>query len=300
MSRIHAALKKAEQERAATLSSGADGAVPASAGEPGAFVASSVLSGRGDVLSLATLRERLSRTAWNFDSRSMIFSGVRSNEQSSKMGSEEFRTLRSRLYQIRERQPLRTVLITSALPSEGKTFVAANLAHVIVKQHDRSVLLIDGDLRWSRLHQALGAPSKPGLTDYLLGEVDEWHCMQRGPYENFYLVPGGKPVQNPAELLSSDRFREFLRRMAPVFDWVIIDSPPAVPVADASMIADLCDGVLLVVRAAQTPYDMAQKATHEFREKHLVGVVLNDVEPGQGYSSYYYEYYGEHKKAAKA
>lgn len=245
----------------------------------------------GDALTLAGLRERLPRSAWSLNPATMIFASPRGENQKSRMGSEEFRTLRSRLYQIRERQPLKTLLISSALPAEGKTFVASNLAHAFVNQHERSVLLIDADLRLSRAHLMLGAPARPGLTEYLLGEVDEWGAIQRGPYDNFFFLPGGKQVGNPAELLSSNRFRDFLARVAGIFDWVILDSPPAVPVADASLVADLCDGVLLVVRSANTPYDMAQRATQEFREKHLVGVVLNDVEPGQGYSSYYYEYY---------
>lgn len=294
MSRIHEALKKAEQDRQG---------VPGAAAEVTETLVSSsgaALGARPEMVTAQLIRERATRTAWAFDPRTMIFSNSQHGEQSHQPGSEEFRTLRSRLYQIRERQPLHSLLITSALPAEGKTFVAANLAHAITRQHERSVLLIDADLRLSRLHQSLGAPSRPGLTEVLTGEADLLDVIQRGPVDNFFFLPGGKPASNPAELLASERMKDLLKRVRPGFDWVILDSPPAVPVADASLLADLCDGVLIVVRSAVTPYDMAQRAVQEFKEKHLVGVVLNDVEPGKGYSSYYYHYYyGEARNGSR-
>jgi capsular exopolysaccharide synthesis family protein len=185
------------------------------------------------------------------------------------------------------------VLITSSLPAEGKTFLTANLAHIIVRQHERKVLIIDADLRRSQLHSFLGAPSAPGLTDYLSGQTDELSIIQRGPHDRLFLIPGGTSVKNPAELLANGRLPKLLSRLAPLFDWVLVDSPPAIPVADASLLAQMCDGVLLVVRATATPFDLAQKARDEFAAKGLVGVVLNRVEPRDSYTSYYYHgYYG--------
>ncbi|MBI1749155.1 MAG: CpsD/CapB family tyrosine-protein kinase [Acidobacteria bacterium] len=278
MSRIHEALKKAEQERSGIARPVETSAVVATAEGPGG-------------MSFDLVRDRCRSTSWNFDPRTVLFGTPRPGDQKARPGTEEFRTLRSRLYQIREKQPLRTLLVTSALPAEGKTFVAANLAQVIVRQHERRALLIDADLRWSRLHLSFGTSLKPGLSDYLAGDADEFSIIQRGAYENLFFIPGGTPCSNPAELIASGKLEALLRRVAPLFDWVILDSPPAVPVSDASLLADMCDGVLMVVRSAVTPYDMAQRAVQEFREKHLVGVVLNDVEPGSGYSSYYYHYY---------
>jgi capsular exopolysaccharide synthesis family protein len=296
MSRIHEALKKAEQERAGNPRAAEDAAEPG-LGEALAPLPSLVEVGPQRTpealpgeLAFEELRERCRRVTWSLDPRTVLFEGKPQDVQ-HRPGTEEFRTLRSRLYQMRERTPLRTLLVSSALPAEGKTFVATNLAKAIVKQHERRALLVDADLRWSRLHLTMGAPQTPGLTDYLLGEADEFAIVQRAQYSNLFFVPGGKAVSNPAELIASGRMKGFLEKMAPMFDWVILDSPPAVPVADASVLADLCDGVLLVVRSAATPFDMAQKAVQEFREKHLIGVVLNDVEPKEGYSSYYYQYY---------
>ncbi len=297
MSRIHEALKKAEQERAVVLNSATDAAPPVQhaptmvpqSPAPAHFL-------RSSDLSYDLIQQGARRVAWNLDLQKLIFATSRS-DRGAAPGSEEFRTLRSRLYQIRDRQPLQSIVVTSALPAEGKTFVSANLANVIIRQHERRAILVDGDLRWSRLHLTLGAPVKPGLTDYLLGEADLLEVIQRGPFDNLYFIPGGRPVSNPAELIAGERMRELMKVLPPLFDWVILDSPPAVPVADASLLADLCDGVLMVVRSAVTPFDMAQRAVSEFREKHLIGVVLNDVESREGYSSYYYNYY--HGKDSK-
>jgi protein-tyrosine kinase len=298
MSRIHEALKKAEQERSGSARPPEEILAPVDFPEVGALhrpaetraIVSAAVE-TSDGISFDMIRERCHATSWNFDPRTILFGTPRPGENKTRLGTEEFRTLRSRLYQIRERQPLKTVLVTSALPAEGKTFVAANLAQVIVRQHERRALLIDADLRWSRMHLSFGTNLKPGLTDYLMGNVDELSIIQRGAYDNLFMIPGGSPCSNPAELIASGRLDAMLRRLAPLFDWVIIDSPPAVPVSDSSLLADMCDGVLMVVRSAITPYDMAQRAVQEFREKHLVGVVLNDVEPGTGYNSYYYHYY---------
>jgi capsular exopolysaccharide synthesis family protein len=221
------------------------------------------------------------------------------NSHNHIQGTEEFRTLRSRLYQIRDRQPLRTLLIASVLPGEGKTFTTANLSQAIVRQHERRALVIDADLRRSQLHVYFGAPGTPGLTDYLSGEADEFSIIQRGPTDNLFFIPGGKLISNPAELLANGRMKILLDRLAPVFDWILVDSPPAVAVSDASLLADLCDGVLLVIQAAKTPFDAAQKAREEFRNKRLLGVVLNRVEPGEGYQACYYSYYKSHPDSTK-
>src|SRR5262249_10886012 len=149
---------------------------------------------------------------------------------------------------------------TSSLPKEGKSFVASNLAQVIARQQGRKVLLIDADLRAPRLHQLLGTPIGPGLADYLSGQSDEFAVLQRGVMDNLFFIPSGRSVSSPAELVANGRLKSLLTRLEPLFDWIIIDSPPAVPVSDASLMADVCDGVLLVVRSHATAFDQAQKA----------------------------------------
>jgi|SRR5208282_2401614 len=223
---------------------------------------------------------------WDVESRFSVFT----NEAHNRVGAEKFRTLRSRLYQIAAAQPLRRILVTSSVPEEGKTFVAANLAQSIIRQTDRRVLLIDADLRISRLHIALGAANEPGLTEYLRGELEETAVIQVGKERNLCFIPGGGQVSNPSELLHSDRMNTLLHKFSPMFDWIILDSPPAIAVHDASMLADICDGVLFVVRAGTTDFELAQKAAAEFQEKNLLGVVLNRVEKSDTYGDYYYGY----------
>ena len=155
------------------------------------------------------------------------------------------------------------------------------------------MVLLDCDLRRSRLHESFGTPSEPGVSDYLRGEVDEFSILQRGPMENLAFIPGGKPMSNPAELIGNGRLELLLKRLAGAFEWIVIDSPPAVPVSDASLIGRYCDGILLVVMAAKTPYDLAQRARQEFRNMPVLGVVLNRVEAGSTYVSYYYGAYGK-------
>lgn len=301
MSRIHEALKKAEQERA--IAQGITTDVAAMPQEP--VMAEQAWTGRApeaptsavppaaaglpvDFLRFDELRARCAHPTWHLDPNVNVFF----NPNLSVHGAEQFRTLRSRLYQLRANQSLRTLLVTSAIPGEGKTFVTANLAQAIVRQPDRRALIIDADLRCARLHLPLGAPTTPGLTDYLRGEADEMAVIQHGQEGSLCFIAGGSEVTDPSELLSNGRLKKLLDRVTPVFDWVILDSPPCVPVADASILADLCDGVLLVVRAGSTPSVVAERARQELQGKNVVGVVLNAVDEVGMYGSAYYHAYG--------
>jgi protein-tyrosine kinase len=297
MSRIHEALKKAEQEKAAQLpiAERHAAAAPQIAEDPhGPVFTSNRLVAEaarlsqtfegGATLQFEELVKRCTHPEWKADSALRVSLAG----DSGKIVGERFRTLRSRLYQIAGTRTLRRVLITSSLPSEGKTFVATNLVRSIIRQADRRVLLIDADLRAPRLHTALGAPSSPGLSDYLRGEADEYAIVQNSVANNLCFIPCGSKASNPSELLLSDRMKVLLDTVTPAFDWVILDSPPALPVHDASSLADLCDGVLFVVRAGETDHQAAKKASSEFREKNLLGVVLNQVENSEGQGGYYY------------
>src|ERR1700729_2430839 len=299
MSRIHEALKKAEQERAAVQASGAsvltapvipDRLVPAATkperGDERHLATESAITHSAGYLRFDDLRKHCAHPQWHMDPNVNVFI----NPALTAHGSEQFRTLRSRLYQMRSSQTLRTLLVTSSVPAEGKTFVTNNLAQAIVRQPDRRALIIDADLRCSRLHVPLGAPASPGLTEYLKGEVDEMAIIQHGLEGNMCFIPGGNQVANPSELLTNGRLRILLDRVAPVFDWIIMDSAPLLPVADSSFLADLVDGVLLVVRAGQTPAETAQRACQELQGRNVVGGVLNAVGPDQAAGGYYSAY----------
>ena len=289
MSRIHEALKRAEQDRAATqgvhLETAQVSAQPALAGVPSPI---STVASLSNQLTYENLLSRCVPCTWSPDAKTMLFY---SSEQGP--GTEEFRTLRSRLHQMREKQPLKKVLVTSSLPKEGKSFVAANLAQAMVRQHGRRVLLIDGDLRAARLHLALGTALTPGLAEYLLGEADECGIMQRGTMENLFFIPAGRSTSHPAELIANGRLKILLGRVESLFDWIVIDSPPVVPVSDAGLMSNHCDGVLMVVRSTATPSDIARKARAEFDDKLLLGVVLNGTKHD---SAEYRRYYGAYGK----
>ena len=296
MSRIHEALKRAEQEKAAGYSgqkvedpaerttpnpeTRLEPALPKFVPAPGAPAGMETLP---KTLTIEDVRAKCRKPAWKPDPFFLVFC----SSNPSIPGPEQFRTLRSRLYRIRESQPLQIVLISSAAPAEGKTIVATNLAHAMVRQQGCRVLLIDADLRAPRVHSLLGAPSNPGLADYLQGGISEFDIIQRGFEEGFYFIPAGTHVTHPSELISSGRMIEFLERVKPAFDWILIDSSPVLPVADATILGGLSDGVLLVVRANSTPSETCLKAAHEFKDSQILGVVLNSADNNSEYGSYY-------------
>ena len=298
MSRIREALKRAAEERSAQTGGRAEDFVDILEGAP-ASVASPVEVGKFDLQpntefinpDLNSLFAECRKVQWCFEPRFSVFA----DEGNHRAGAEKFRTLRSRLYQISATRPLRRVLLTSSVPQEGKTFVAANLAQSIIRQADRRVLLIDADLRASRLNLTLGTKNEPGLSDYLLGEAAITKVLQVGEERNLCFIPGGKLVSNPSELLHSQKMKSLLERMGQMFDWVIVDSPPAIAVHDASILADMCDGVLFVVRAGATDFEAAQKAAAEFSDSKLLGVILNRVAKRETYG-YYYGYSGDSDK----
>jgi capsular exopolysaccharide synthesis family protein len=304
MSRIHEALKKAEQERAAVQGGEASGYASAVAPEmppamrenseraTAAVAPTPTLSAAGpsfnSAFSFDALLARVPQLDWQPDDKAMLFF----NGNESGRGTEEFRTLRSRLYHLRENMTLKKILVTSALPKEGKSFTSANLAQVLVRQHGRRVLLIDADLRAPRLHLMLGTSAAPGLAEYLQGACDEFSIVQRGPMENLFFIPSGNQISDAAEMVANGKLKILLQRLESLFDWIIVDSPPAVPVSDASVLAKACDGVVMVVRSNATPIDMARRAREEFPDQALVGVVLNGTNSETTpYSRYYYDAY---------
>jgi capsular exopolysaccharide synthesis family protein len=312
MSRIHEALKKAEQERAASQGGPAQPSYPSPVDEPalsamddspvavgplyGGVPLASAMPSFASSFSLDALLARSPQLTWKPEEKTMLFF----NGEDNGRGMEEFRTLRSRLYHTREKMPLKKILVTSALPKEGKSFTSANLAQVLVKQHGRRVLLIDADLRGPRLHLMLGTRSSPGLSDYLKGGSDEFSIMQRGPMENLFFIPSGEQISDPSELVANGRLKVLLQRVEALFDWIIVDSPPAVPVSDAGVLAKACDGVLMVVRSNATPVDMARRARQEFPDQALLGVVLNGTDSESiPYSRYYYEADGKNVTESK-
>lgn len=304
MSRIHEALRRAEEESKRLTSTEATPVresvvertviqeLPPMKLEPvEAFAKSSIELERAVALGTPPDSEQwfadLPRKQWKSDTSKLLFANPNNHYEP---GMEQFRTLRSRLYQLRDKMPLKTILVSSALPGEGKSFIASNLAYAFVRQRGRRVLLIDGDIRKPHMHNFIGTNGTPGLNDYLAGEVDERAIIQRGPVENLFLIPGGKGVSNPAELIASGRLKQLLDKVSPFFNWILLDSPPVVPIADGSMMAKCTDGVLLVVRAESTSPELVQRAKEDLKVAPILGVVLNRAEESKKLSSYYYSY----------
>jgi len=224
---------------------------------------------------------------------------------------EQFRGLRSRMYQARYESPLKTVLISSGVPSEGKSFVAANLAVSLARNGVNNILLIDCDLRRPTLHNLFGAPNTIGLSEYLAGSAAMEEIIQRGSsvrpagigsvinLPNLALITAGKCGDNSSELVANHRMEELIAGISTHFDWILIDSPPVMAVTDAVDIARVADAVLLVLRGGKTSYDVVQRTQSTFSSSRILGFVLNDMKdaPRRGYYSYYY---GEGEEGGEA
>jgi capsular exopolysaccharide synthesis family protein len=212
---------------------------------------------------------------------------------------EQFRSLRSRLEEFRAMNRLQSLLVSSGVPQEGKSFIAANLALSLALHKGSKVLLIDGDMRRSTLQEYFGCEAHPGLSDYLSGKCEMVDAMQRpspasapsrliAPFlNNLVLIPGGSVGDRAADLAGSPRFEELLRKANEHFDWIIVDSSPVIPVSDSVSMGRACDAVLLVARSGVTSYNVAQRAQHELKASNIIGFVLNAVKNPPSPDSYY-------------
>jgi receptor protein-tyrosine kinase len=209
--------------------------------------------------------------------------------QDYEFGAEKFRFLRHRLAQLRQRRPVSKVLVTSSVPKEGKTLVAINLA-VSLARSSRRVALFDADLRHPSAQSALGLPPMVGLAEFLEGRADLESAIRRVEPLGFYYLPAGKASGNPFELLEGSRMRELVSLATTAFEWVVIDSPPLIPFADAHHLAVLADAVLLVARPRITPRDTLRQVLRALDGVQVAGVVLN-ASDDKRQDDYYYHYY---------
>ncbi len=287
MSRVHDSLKRVEQQRSShkgvrgnVLDTGAPSVMGVS--EPIAMPIVDISESQ-DASNADVLLERCPPRAWAPEPKAMLFF----NAKEQAPGTEEFRALRAKLYHLREQISLKKVLVTSSLPREGRSFVAANLAHIMSRQQGCRTLLLDADLRSPSLHSVLGAPATPGLSEYLLGEAGEFEIIQRGLLENLFYVASGRPISGQSEIVSNGRLKLLFDRIGMLFDWIIVDSPATMLVSDSGVIANSCDGVLMVVRSHATAFDVVRKAREKFRPEHVLGVVLNGIPSEPNHESPY-------------
>ncbi len=207
--------------------------------------------------------------------------------------AEAYRSLRTALLLSSARE-LKVIVVTSAVPSEGKTSTAANLA-VVLAQLGKKVLLVDGDLRKPRLHEVFRAANQIGLVSFLTHGAEAEKIIFRCDIDNLFLTPSGPIPPNPSELLSSERMGEFLRFVRARFDMVVIDSAPTLAVTDAILLGSLSDGVVLCLRAGYVQRRDAKSCRDRLLQADvkLLGVVLNRHQGVEGrYRSGYSGSYG--------
>ncbi|MEE2645186.1 MAG: polysaccharide biosynthesis tyrosine autokinase, partial [Myxococcota bacterium] len=215
-------------------------------------------------------------------------------ENPNSIAAEAVRTLRTNLLFMDPNRSLRSLLVTSAEPSEGKTCCCANISVAMAAAGSR-VLVVDSDLRRPRLHKIFGLSNRKGLTNLLLDHsVNHADVVIESEFENLDILCSGPIPPNPVELLQSQSFKDVLARLLEAYDQIIFDSPPVVPVTDAQVLGHQLDGALLVVRVNQTSIDMVGRATRLLRSvnTNLLGAVVNGFKNkrGRGNGYYYYNY----------
>ncbi len=204
--------------------------------------------------------------------------------------AEEFRTLRTRLNHLQTLQPLHTVIVTSASPAEGKTFVAVNLALAQAQLAESAVLLGDFDLRRPVVHNLFQVDRAPGLSDYLSGKCRFSEALRRVEGANLYIMPAGSAVKNPLELLNTRQCRALFEELPRHFNWAVFDTPPLLFSADANLLSTLADGTVLVVKIGSTTFDNVSRAMQSLCENNVLGIVANGARASELYSKYTYYY----------
>lgn len=217
--------------------------------------------------------------------------------------AEAIRAIRTNVLFSSAEEGARTLVITSTGPGEGKTLIAANLA-IGLAQAGQRVLLIDADMRCPRVHDVFSQKQEPGLSNLMVGHAAPSACIRKSSVLGLWLLTSGRVPPNPAELLGSQRFREFIRSLRDHFDSVIIDSPPALAVTDAAVAASVSTGVVFVIGAEMTSRQAAKVALQQLENAHprILGAVLNRVELERNayyYSGYYKREYVQYYQAAR-
>jgi polysaccharide biosynthesis transport protein len=249
------------------------------------------LAGRTATQRFLTLPQKTQRTNGNGSGRELLI-----NSDGPSVQAEAYRHLRTSVLLSTAGRPPRTLLVTSSMPSEGKTTTVVNMATVLA-QTDSQVLVIDADMRRPRLHHVFNMENRAGLSSLLSSEITEDELLSvvnRYKDSNIHLLSSGPIPPNPAELLGSEQMRSLVERASNLFKYVIIDSPPITSFTDGVLISSLVDGVLLVVQGGKTSRQVVKRTRqmlHEIGAK-VIGVVLNKIDLR---SQEYYYYHQDYK-----
>jgi receptor protein-tyrosine kinase len=226
------------------------------------------------------------------ESRVVMHTGPRS------AGADRFRLVQIRLTSIQASRKLKSLLITSPLPEDGKSTVALNLATGFAEEGKRPVLLLEADVHRPSLIHKLGLKAWPGLTECYKRGSDPMLAIRRIDPLGFYLLPAGQPVEDGSSLLQSDFPSQLIKGLSSSsFRWILIDSPPTTPIADILVLRAQADATLLVARAGETPREAIEESTRSLGRDHIIGIILNGVE---GFDRIYSKYYGYGRSEARA
>jgi capsular exopolysaccharide synthesis family protein len=272
MSRVFDALRQSEQERTKHTET-----------QPGgAATPEDVIRGVEDH-SIGTGGMELLRPSPQESARVVSFSPEMS------LAAEKYRMLAIRLKLMKENKPLQALVVTSAVAEDGKSCTAVNLAVTLARATGQKVLLLEGDLRRPVQSRNLGVDEKRGLSEFLTSEEKASDFIYKLDTVPVWLMPAGRCEDNAADLLQGPRAHELMNRLRGWFDWIIIDAPPLLPLADANVWSQMADGILLVVREGRTPKSMLKEGLESLHQPNILGLVLNDSTTSD--APYYYSHY---------
>ena len=218
------------------------------------------------------------------ESRVVVYSSPQS------AGADRFRLARIRLNNLQAARKLKTLLITSPLPEDGKSTVALNLATALSEKGKPPVLLLEADVYRSAIVKKLGLNPWPGLTECFMQGADPMLAIRRIEPLGFYLLPAGQPMEDGSNLLQSSFASQLIKGLASSsFSWILIDSPPTTPIADILALKAQSDATLLVARAGVTPREDIEESIQNLGRDHIIGIILSGVE---GLDRVYSRYYG--------
>jgi capsular exopolysaccharide synthesis family protein len=323
MSRIHEALRRRAEEHAASNASGEETAraeqfdgqdIDPLLSEPYPVEIEGVRRLRkhtaepGASRETSGPREATTSTGESSDRSASLFERIDArlaekvvvDDNMSSVSREQYRKLAAVLHDTQTNNGLQVVMVASAVPGEGKTLTATNVALTLSDSYRRRVLLIDADLRKPALHQVFRVNTTSGLTEGLEAQ-SEVKLVLRQVSANLALLPAGRPTSDPMAGLTSDRMRRLIDEARQTFDWIIIDTPPLMLLPDAHLLSALVDGTVLVVKANSTPHELVRRTADTIGKNRVIGVVLNQAKghPHMGYGGYYYgNYYLDQQKGA--
>jgi capsular exopolysaccharide synthesis family protein len=219
-------------------------------------------------------------------------------EGTDRRSVEEFRRLAATLHHLQQQNGIKSLMVTSSVPREGKSLTSANLALTFSQLYERRVLLIEGDLRRPSLQEIFGIADAEGLGDVLSSVDAPLPLVQVMP--RLTVLPAGRPGSNPTAGLASERMKAVLKEAGETFDWVILDTPPVGVISDANLMAGLVDGVIFVIAAGKTDYRVIDRAMTEVGRERILGAVLNQLAPDAMPPAAYYDHYYQANAASGA